>query len=60
MDQIMDGRMDRVGCKEEEEPCNVCKQEMVTQCSQELPILQERLVPLDDEFEDSGIGKSTS
>ena len=61
MDQIMDGRMDRVGCEEGEEPCDVCKkQEMVTQCSQELPTLQEGLDPLDDEFADNGIGNSMS
>jgi len=61
MDQIMDGRMDRVGCEEGEEPCDVCKkQEMVTQCSQELPTLQEGLDPLDDEFADNSIGNSMS
>src|SRR5277367_6555500 len=61
MDQIMDGRMDRVGCEEGEEQCDVCRrQEMVTQCSQELPTLQEDLVELDVGFGDSGIGRSMS
>ena len=36
------------------------KQEMVTQCSQELPTLQEGLDPLDDEFADNSIGNSMS
>lgn len=54
MDQIMDGRMDRVGCEEGEEQCDVCR----TQCSQELPTMQEGMA-LDNRFGDSGIGMSS-
>lgn len=60
MDQVMDGRIDRVECEEGEEQCDMySKQEMVTQCSQELPILQEGWNPLDDRFGDSGISISS-
>lgn len=53
--------MDQVGCEEGEEWCNVCrKQGRVEQCSQELGTLQEGLIPLEDRFRDSGIGKSMS
>ena len=69
MDQIMDGRMDRVECEEGEEQCDVCEKTQCsqelrilqegTQYSQELPTLQEGLDPFDVGFEDSGIGKSS-
>ena len=60
MDQVMDGRIDRVECEEGEEQCDVCrKQEMVEECSQALPTLQEGLI-LDDVFRDSGISRSIS
>ena len=60
MDQVMDGRMDRVECEEEEEQCDVCrKQAIAEECSQALPTLQEGLV-LDDIFGDRGIGRSMS
>lgn len=75
MDGIMDGRMDRVGCEEGEEQCDVCwrNQEVdlqlptsspsVVQASQEFPTLighREGLVTSDIRFGDSGIGKSMS
>jgi len=60
MDQVMDGRMDRVECEEGEEQCDVCRRQAMTEeCSQALPTLQDGLV-LDDIFGDSGIGRSMS
>src|SRR5271168_3407527 len=61
MDQVMDGRMDRIGCEEGEEQCDVCgRQARVERCSQELPTLQEGVITLDVGFRDSGIGNSMS
>jgi len=63
MDQVIDGRMDRVGCEEGEEQCDVCRRQesspRVEQHSQELPLLQEGLDPFNVRFEDSSIGISS-
>ena len=62
----MDGRMDRVGCEEGEEQCDVCRRQEVdlpssptVEYSQELPTMQESMA-LDGRFGDSGIGMSMS
>jgi hypothetical protein len=57
MDRVMNGRMNRIGCEEGEEQCDVCQRIMP-----KLPTLRDEneLDTLDSGFGDSGIGKSMS